>query len=382
MKILIVSHEYPPIGGGGANACFFLSREYVKDGHEVTILTSSFHNLPWFEIVDGVEIIRVKAFRKQETKSTLVEMFFYLVSAFIKANQLAKRRDYDICQIFFGIPSGPIGFWLKKRYNIPYVIRLGGGDIPGAQKRYALVYKVIGVPLRKIWKEADAVVANSEGLLRRARRFSEAGNFRIISNGVDTAFFNKNEEGYRKPDEVRILFVSRLIEGKRIQNIIPMMQTINDKISEKSVYLDIVGDGPYRSALDNLVRECNAQEFVKFYGHKNRAELLEFYSQADLFILPSISEGMPNVVLEAMAMGLPVIMTPCEGSEELIHDNGYVVSSDRFAKYIIKLACDDALREQMGRKSKEIVKESFQWGQVASQYIRIFTKILSEGGWL
>lgn len=379
MKILIVSHEYPPIGGGGANACFFLGGEYVKNGHEVTILTSSFRDLPRFETFDGVEIIRVKAFRKQEAKSTLVEMFSYLVSAFIKANQLAKKGKYDICHVFFGIPSGPLGWWLKKRYAIPYVIRLGGGDIPGAQKRYAFVYKVIGMPLRKIWKEASAVVANSEGLLRRARRFSEAGDFRIISNGVDTAFFHKNEDGCRKPDEVRILFVSRLIEGKKIQNIIPMMQTINDKVAGKRVYLDIVGDGPYRNALDDVVRECNAQEFVKLYGQKNKTELLEFYSRADMFILPSISEGMPNVVLEAMAMGLPVIMTPCEGSEELIHNNGYVIPSDGFAKCIVKLACDDALREQMGQKSKEMVEESFQWGQAASQYIRLFTKILSEG---
>lgn len=376
MKILIVSHEYPPIGGGGANACFFLGKEYVKNGHEVTILTSSFRDLPRFETVDGVEIIRVKAFRKQETKSTLVEMFSYLVSSFIKANQLAKKRDYDICHVFFGIPSGPIGWWLKKRYAIPYVIRLGGGDIPGAQKRYAFVYKVIGIPLRKIWKEAGAVVANSEGLLQRARRFSEAGNFRIISNGVDTTFFSNNKDDYKKSDEVRILFVSRLIEGKRIQNIIPMMQAINDKLPEKCVYLDIVGDGPYRSALEDVVRECSAQEFVKFYGQKNKTELLEFYSRADLFILPSISEGMPNVVLEAMAMGLPVVMTPCEGSKELVTDNGIITSIESFQNALLELLWDEEKRKSMGINSRSNIMKYFTWDVTAEKYMTLFTEII------
>lgn len=376
MRILIVSHEYPPIGGGGANACFFLSREYVKNGHEVTILTSSFHNLPRIEIVDGVEIIRVRAFRKQETKSTLVEMFSYLVSAFIKANQLASKRDYDICHVFFGIPSGPIGFWLKKRYTIPYVVRLGGGDIPGAQKRYAFVYKVIGMPLRKIWKEADAVVANSEGLLQRARKFSELGKFKIISNGIDIAFFNRDSYDYRKRDEIRILFVSRLIEGKRIQYIIPMMQTINDKLPEKRVYLDIVGDGPYRSALENVVRKCNTQEFVKFYGQKNKTELLEFYSQADLFILPSISEGMPNVVLEAMAMSLPVIMTPCEGSKELVTDNGIITSIESFQDALLELLCDEKKRKSMGINSRSNILKYFTWDVAAEKYMTLFAEII------
>lgn len=375
MKILIISHEYPPIGGGGANACFFLGREYVKSGHAVTVLTSSFGDLPRQETVDGVEIIRVKAFRKQESKSSLGEMFSYLVSAFIKANHLAKKRNYDICHVFFGIPSGPIGFWLKKRYGVPYVVRLGGGDIPGAQKRYAFVYKVIGAPLRRIWETADAVVANSEGLLQRANRFSESGKFRIISNGVDVVFFNRMSEIPGKSDEIRILFISRLIEGKGIQYIIPMMKTINEK-SGKKVVLDIVGDGPYRSELERIVQEVRAEEFVTLYGQKNKAELLEFHNRSDIFILPSMSEGMPNVVLEAMAMSLPIIMTPCEGSKELVTDNGIIASIETFQDAVLELIGDDDKRKTMGANSRNNIMKSFTWNAAARQYETLFEEIL------
>lgn len=374
MKILIVSHEYPPIGGGGANACYFLSREYVKNGHEVVILTSAYRDLPGNEIVDGVRVIRVRAFRKQEAKSTLVEMLSYLISAFMKAGSLAKKESFDICQVFFGIPSGPVGLWLKKRYGIPYVIRLGGGDIPGAQKRYSFIYKLIGKPLGKIWDEAGAVVANSEGLLNRAKKFRESESFRIISNGVEVEYFCKKPNPHKEQDDIRILFVSRLIEGKGIQFIIPMMQAIKEK-SGKRVFLDIVGDGPYRSSLERVVQECNAEESVTFYGQKSKAELLAFYDRADLFILPSMSEGMPNVVLEAMAMSLPIVMTPCEGSKELVTDNGIIAPIEMFQDAILGLICDEDKRRSMGTNSRRNIMQYFTWDRAARRYEALFEEI-------
>ena len=73
---------------------------------------------------------------------------------------------------------------------------------------------------------------------------------------------------------------------------------------------------------------------VEFVGQKNKKEIVPFYQNADLFILPSAKEGMPNVVLEAMACGLPIIMTPCEGSKELVQDNGYILLTSEMGEKI------------------------------------------------
>ena len=130
MKILAISHEFPPIGGGGANACFFLTKGFVEKGHEVTLVTANYQGMPESEIVNGVRVIRVNSKRAHKEHCSFKEMLSYLLKAYPVANKLQKREKFDVCLVFFGIPSGPIGYMLKKEYKLPYVIRFGGGDVP------------------------------------------------------------------------------------------------------------------------------------------------------------------------------------------------------------------------------------------------------------
>ncbi len=379
MNILIVSHEYPPIGGGGANACFYLAKNYAALGHKVTILTARFGKLPLKEETDNVHIIRVKSLREKEDKSTFFEMFSFLCSAWIKIREIVSIGKFDVCQIFFGIPSGPIGLYLKKRYGIPYVIRFGGGDIPGAQKRFSLVYKILSPAIRNIWKNAVALVANSAILQQKALQFESRYPIEIISNGVDSDFFArvKVEEKSeavnltKNEREINVLFVSRLIQGKGLQYIIPEMKRINIACGRK-ILLTIVGDGPYRRELERIMSESDTESYVSFAGKKNKKELYEYYRKADLFILPSESEGMPNVVLEAMAMGLPILMTPCGGSKELIVDNGRVEPITRFIDAMIEMCNDEQGRINMGKQSELLARTKFGWQEKAQEYITLF----------
>lgn len=371
MKILIVSHEYPPIGGGGSNACYFLSREYVKSGHDVTIVTSCFRDLPTEEETGNIKVIRVKAIRKKEDKCSFPEMLTFLCSAIVKCDKLARKEHFDVCQVFFGIPSGPVGWYLKKKYQIPYLIRFGGGDIPGTQKRFGVVYKILAPFIRIIWKNADYLVANSEGLMERAQSFESKYPIGIISNGVDIRFFQPIQKQNNNP--IEILFVSRLIERKGLQFVIPHMNRINEQL-EIPAKLIIVGDGPYRDTLESLCREHHVEKYVSFEGKKNKQELLPYYQSADLFILPSKWEGMPNVVLEAMATGLPIIMTPCEGSKELIQENGKIVEIERFPEEIINICQDTQQRAKMGKLSAEIARTQFTWYNTAKAYEELFCK--------
>lgn len=378
MKILMISHEYPPIGGGGANACMYLSREYAKAHHDVTIVSAWYKGQLQTEDNYGVHIIRVKSKRKYKEHCSFLEMADYLCKAWPTIKSLGKTQHFDVCQVFFGIPSGPIGYGLRKKYGIPYIIRFGGGDIPGFQDRFAFLYKILGPFLKVIWNNADALIANSDGLKRMAFDFYNKKPIDVIYNGVDTEEFYpsvKSESSHDSNGEsINLLFVSRLIERKGLQFVIPKLKEIEEK-SHKKIHLIIVGDGPYREELEKIAKKNECTGMIHFVGQKDKTELLPYYQQADIFIFPSKKEGMPNVVLEAMACGLPIIMTPCEGSRELVTNNGMICSIDTFADKITELCSNAKLRRDMGQNSLINVEKIFQWKSVGRKYLNVFNKI-------
>lgn len=373
MKILAISHEFPPIGGGGANACYFLTKGFVERGHEVTLITANYQGMSESETINGVRVIRVDSKRAHKEHCSFKEMLSYLLKAYPVANKLQKREKFDVCLVFFGIPSGPIGYMLKKKYKLPYVIRFGGGDVPGFQERFTKVYKIIAPAIKLIWKNTDALIANSQGLKDMALDFYDKNPFDIIPNGVDTdVFFPVEREA---GEEFRILFVSRLIERKGLQFVIPQLKEIQSS-TDKKIKLIVVGDGPYRETLEQIAKDNQVYDMIDFVGQKDKSEIVTYYQNADLFILPSAKEGMPNVVLEAMACGLPIIMTPCEGSTELICENGYKAERKEFADYIIKLIEDNEMRKEMSINSNKRVKKIFSWEHVVNEYLETLDGLL------
>lgn len=371
MRILIVSHEFPPLGGGGANACYYLAKGYIAAGNDVTIVTANYKGLLERETVNGATVIRVNAKRKHKEHCNFVEMASYLLHAFPVVNKLVKKEKFDICQVFFGIPSGPLGYWIKKRYKVPYIIRFGGGDIPGFQARFTKAYKLIGPFLKMFWKNADALVANSEGLRQMALGFYDKKEIGIIPNGVDTDYFVPLKREEKDISEINILFVSRLIERKGLQFVIPGLHELIEN-SDKKVKLTVVGEGPYRRQLESLAKENHVDNYISFEGYKNKLEILEYYQNADLFILPSKKEGMPNVVLEAISCGLPVVMTPCEGAKELVSDNGIIVERESFVRELGKLLQDEPLMRKMAVASREKAVKEFSWDGIVNRYLDLF----------
>ena len=387
MKILIISHEYPPIGGGGANACMHLAAEYAKMGHDVDIVTVWYDGLKDREEQKDtagqgtVRIYRIHSKRKYVEHCSFKEMLDYLRMALPVASRLEKDNDYDICQVFFGIPSGPIGYYLKKKYKLPYVIRFGGGDIPGFQDRFTKVYKLIGPAIKVLWKNADALVANSRGLKELAEGFYAKKKIDIIPNGADLSDISRGKNDSTVDDKViTLLFVSRLIERKGLQDVLPQLKELRQRSRDigKDIRLRVVGDGPYRETLEDIVRSEEIADIVEFCGQKSKKELPEYYSSADIFIFPSRKEGMPNVVLEAMSYGLPIVMTPCQGSEELIDGNGYISDVGSFGENIYRMISDRSEMNNRGHRSREIIEDRFLWEKTADRYIELFNSIIAQ----
>ncbi len=243
-------------------------------------------------------------------------------------------------------------------------------------RRFAFIYKLIAPAVRILWKRADALVANSIGLKEMAERFYDKKQILVIPNGATICEGVISQASQKEAEDslVRLLFVSRLIKRKGLQDFLPQLRKVVDLCSKgsKRVILDVVGDGPFRSTLEDIVVKHGLKDVVLFHGQKEKTDLSFYYEQADIFIFPSHKEGMPNAVLEAMSYGLPIIMTPCEGSTEQITNNGMICPIDDFSKNVTELVLDGDRRRKMGRRSHELVRDQFSWANTARQYDDIF----------
>lgn len=376
MNILALSHEYPPIGGGGANAAYHLLNGFAGKGHKVTLITTAYAGREFLKQETMLEICTVDSRRSAPDQCSFGEMLDYLIKAYRLAKRLvseaiAQGTPYDECLVFFGIPSGPIAYMLKKKYKLPYMIRFGGGDIPGAQKRFKYIYPILAPAIRTIWRNAQYGVANSAGLKREAESFYKNCSYRVINNGVDTDKYVPLDSSHGD-QTFNILAVGRLIPVKGLQYFIPMLDHIRQSTA-KNIVFTVVGDGPYREYLEKMTSDTHVEDIVRFVGKKTGADLLSEYQTADLYVLPSEREGMANTVLEAMSCRLPVVMTPVPGSDEMISGNGYITEIKMFADRVIELINNDELRNHMGELSRERVINLFSWENSVNQYITLMS---------
>lgn len=377
MRILMINYEFPPIGGGGGNVTQYISKNLARNGHSVCVITSQFRDLPAHENLDGFEIHRVPVLRKSPNVCGVHEMFTFVLSASIYSLKFMREFRPDIVHVFFGIPSGPVGYLLKKIYSIPYVIFLGGRDVPRPHPDppfYRLIYGILKPAIKSIWGNSKAVVACSDGLRELALKTDDRVNIRVIPDGVDLSRFCPVEK-IVNTDIVKLLAIGRLIPRKGFDYLIKSLPEVI-KSAKKDFILEIVGDGPMRPDLSHMAEQLQVAQRVVFAGSVPYEKLVQKYNQADVFVLSSLAEGMPLVVLEAMACGLPIVASKVQGIQELVKDgvNGYLFTPadhHRLAQHLTAVINDDANRLRMGVESTKMVKK-YDWANIAEQYLHIY----------
>ena|SRR5215211_2130 len=374
MRILLLNSEYPPVGGGAGNASAHIAAQLEKMGHIVTVVTSRFGRLPHREQNGRVTIYRVPGLRRRQDRSNPLEQIVFILSASVLSLIRVPRLKPQATLAFFGVPSGAVAWLIKNLYQVPYVISLRGGDVPGFRPYDFRVYhKLVSPFLRHIWKHAAAVVANSEGLRRLANAFDPRFDIPIIPNGVELESYKVAERNW---SQSRLLSVGRIVHQKGLD----LAMRALGGLKELNWEWRIAGDGPQMHMLESLARELGIGERVIFLGWQSREQLMECYKQANVFLFPSRHEGMPNALLEAMASGLPVIASCIAGNEELVidHETGYLVPSEDIEALHIalkKILSDSALRERMGTASRQYAAANYSWESTAQQYAILLEKV-------
>jgi glycosyltransferase involved in cell wall biosynthesis len=374
MRLLLVNYEYPPVGGGAATATQAIAQKLVALGHQVTVFTGSFREVaPQYEEM-GVTVRRIPCFRRRADRCSIFEMFtFTLVSLFMVFS--LRRYSFDGVIAFFAMPSGAMAVGAHLLYDLPYVISLRGGDVPGLTPEVSWMHRFL-TPLRRyILAHATAVVANSDGL----RELSEAADSvatQVIPNGVDADFFRPTAADFAQDDKtpvLRILFVGRFQKQKNL----PYLFEQCAHLPLDRFVLHLVGDGPLRAELHLLAEQRGIASAIVWHGWLPRPALRAIYQAADCLVNPSFYEGMPNVVLEAMACGLPVLASNIPGNDALVRpgETGYLfdpAQGNGLQHALEELLADRSLISRFGANGRARAVAQWSWERVARSYVSLF----------
>lgn len=377
MRILMLNNEFPPLGGGtGTVNRAILERLARMPGLEIDLVTSALGRRAEQErFAPRVRIFKTPVNNRNIHHSSNRELLTYAARALPLAWRLHRVAPYDLVFAWSAVPAGGVALALRRLTGLPYLVRVCGPDIPGFEQRYGPLYPILTPLIKAVWHAAERVVAKCEGEATMIRAVSPDLTVELIPNGVDIAAFPPAPLTDDGP--LRVICVARLIERKGQAHLIEALRRLTAE--GRDVRLELVGEGDARTMYEDLAQRLGVADRVTFTGYVPRERIAAHYAAAHVFVLPSYNEGMSVATLEAMAAGLPVIVTRTGGTAELVAEgvNGWSFAwadVEALTAHLRRLTTDRELVRRMGAASRRRAAD-FSWDTAAQRYLTLFREI-------
>jgi len=377
-------NEFPPLGGGTGVVNEHLLREMAKRPDLTIDLVTSSRSPRTYEcesFADRIMLHKVPVDNRNIHHATNVELLRYSRRGLRLAYRLLTQHRYNLTFAFAGVPAGAMSYALHLTHRLPYLVSLQGPDVPGFEARYDYLYPILKPLIRRIWRSAAVVTAISAEQVALAHRTMPELKPITIPNGVDTERFCPRP---KPADEtVRLVCAARLIERKGQHHLLRAVARLHER-STRRVQVTLVGTGDAEAMLRDLAERLGLADAVTFRGFVPRAAMPAEYHAADIFVLPSQHEGMSIALLEAMASGLPVIVTDTGGTAELVRDgeNGKIVpwaDVNALTDALASLADAAAARLRMGAEGRRRAVR-FGWPALAARYVDLCAQVAQGAG--
>jgi len=365
--MMVVSLFHPHLGGAEQQA-LMLAEQLIKRGMRVAVLTRSFRGLPSFEVIRGVPVnrrIRTLPWGKCFGLSYMVSVLWFL---------FRNRNSYDIihCHLLgFHSAVAVLLKWLFGKKTISLV----GATGPVSDFLQMKNIFLGNFFLRLIARSDRLVILCSKSREEALAEGFSPAQLVYIPNGVDTACFKPGPDIGKRGNT--ITFIGRLDYLKGVDILLQAFsRLINAGIPAR---LDILGEGPERNKLEMMSQQLGINDAVTFRGEVHG--VAPYLQQATMLVLPSLSEGMPNVVLEAMACGLPVIATRVGGIVDIIADgeNGLLVDAqhpDQLYEAMKRLFTDRQLADWLGRQALKTIERQFSIDSIVNRYSALYQALM------
>lgn len=372
-------NEFPPLRVGGAERqAERLSKYLSQRGWPVWVITRHQKGLSYDEFQDGIHVIRPATVGPGKLKT-----ISFVLGTLWRLWRLKNNYEVLHAHLAFGPAfAGVIAAHLLGKISI---IKLGNsgdfGDILTSERtlRGRLRLYVI-----RHW--ADIVIVLDDAMRREAISAGlNPGRVRLMSNGIDIAalgFSDSNSECHAvmdSKDGIVAIFVGRLTRQKSLTTLLDAVSIAVQ--SYPALHLILLGDGPERSNLERQAVALAITRHVTFAGyHENVGAYLR---SAHIFVLPSVSEGISNALLEAMSFGLPCLASAVGGNSEVLDHGRYGIllppnDVKAWAQALEAMAAAGSLRLEMGQLARRRIVENYDFGVIGVKYENLYLDLLTE----
>ncbi len=369
MNILFLNYEFPPLGGGASPISFEIAERYVQLGHQVSVVTMGFKDLPDVEVVSGIKVFRVPCIRAKKEICHPHEMLTFVFSAIRFLRRHLQQYNYDVCHTHFAIPTGLVAQWVKKQYSINYIITSHGSDIPGYNNdRFLFLHHFTKPILNYVLKNSSGNFSGSQYLANLANTNVQPPiPYQVIREGFKSHLFEPREK------QKIILSTGRLLRRKGFQYLIKAVSG-----QDIGYEVHICGDGPMMEELKALAQ--NSKTKIVFHGWiSNKGEKYkELLESAAIYSLVSAKENASKSLLEAMSAGCAVITSNIAGCPESVGDAGITLppeDEDILRKTLYNLVVNEHKIEELGQKARQRILEVYNWDTLIKQYEKVLMDI-------
>ncbi len=370
MKICFVTHLYYPDGGGDVFGHHAMARALIDRGNRVGVVTWARHRKQGQrQVIDGVEVARLRGANLRPLPSIRDYPLLFGIGPAISS----ASADVVNCHSHL-FPSTLQGITAAKSQGIPTVVTVHGVSAFRdsltnlAQKAYLLS---VG---RLFLGKVDCVVCLTNHDKRTMRHFGLRCRIEVIANGVDLKLFRP-----AKTREIRtVTWTGRMVPEKGLQHLLAAASIVAKEVPD--IRLNLAGDGPEMPRLKRLAKSLGLETNCYFMGPKSQEEVASILSLSSVFVLPSLSEGMPRSMLEAMASGNAIVASDIPQTRAVIADGRTGLLCDPanhslFAEKLRDCLENVDLARELGAASRKVCEERFDLKNTALEYDRLYRRL-------
>jgi L-malate glycosyltransferase len=375
MRILVIIYEFPPIGGGGGRAAYDICKELAARGHDITVLTAHMRGLPFQDDVDGIRVMRIASLRTEPFRASFSTMLAYVLAGLWAGLPLIFRFRPDVIHTHFAVPSGALAWALSVFTGVPYILTAHLGDVPGGvPEKTGKWFRWLEPFTKPIWKRAKKVIAVSEHTRHLALRHYPV-EVDVIPNGADVKLHAPAEIHVNRPPH--LVFAGRFMPQKNPLAIIQILSQLKDL----NWTCSMLGDGPMFDEVKLEIEKHHMAERFHLPGWVTPDDVLDQFSKSDILFMPSLSEGLPVVGVQALVNGLAIVASRIGGFMDLIdHEmNGCLIEvhdHGAFAQALRRLISDPELLLEFRRASLE-KSHHFEIRKIGKKYQTILQGVLN-----